>query len=40
VNLKRKTETVGAYTYDEILGRLKRELDSLIESRTGAAVTS
>jgi len=25
---------VGAFTYDEILGRLKRELDSLIESRT------
>jgi len=34
VNLKRKTETVGAFTYDEILGRLRRELDSLIESRT------
>jgi len=34
VNLKRKTETVGAFTYDEILARLKRELDSLIESRT------
>ena len=38
VNLKRKTETVGAFTYDEILGRLKRELDSLIESRTAAVV--
>jgi (E)-4-hydroxy-3-methylbut-2-enyl-diphosphate synthase len=37
VNLKRKTRTVGAYTYDEILGRLKQELDSLIESRAAAA---
>jgi (E)-4-hydroxy-3-methylbut-2-enyl-diphosphate synthase len=37
VNLKRKTETVGAFTYDEILGRLRRELDELIASRTGAA---
>ena len=35
VNLKRKTETVGAYTYDEILGRLRQELDSLIGGRTG-----
>ena len=33
VNLKRKTETVGAYTYDEILGRLRQELDRLIASR-------
>jgi len=30
VNLKRKTETLGAYTYDEIVGRLRRELDRLI----------
>jgi len=36
VNLKRKTETVGAFTYDEILGRLKRELDILIK-QGGAA---
>jgi (E)-4-hydroxy-3-methylbut-2-enyl-diphosphate synthase len=34
VNLKKKTESVGAYTYDEILPRLKRELDALIETRT------
>jgi (E)-4-hydroxy-3-methylbut-2-enyl-diphosphate synthase len=34
VNLKRRTETVGAFTYDEILPRLKHELDALIESRT------
>lgn len=37
VNLKRKTETVGAYTYDEILPRLRKELDALIEARTPAA---
>lgn len=30
VNLKRKTDTVGAFTYDEILGRLREELDALI----------
>ena len=30
VNLKRRTETVGAFTYDEILPRLRRELDALI----------
>jgi (E)-4-hydroxy-3-methylbut-2-enyl-diphosphate synthase len=37
VNLKRKTETVGAFTYDEILDRLRRELDQLIAARAGAA---
>ena len=40
VNLKRKTETVGAFTYDEILDRLRRELDQLIASRSAAAVPS
>jgi (E)-4-hydroxy-3-methylbut-2-enyl-diphosphate synthase len=35
VNLKRKTETVGMFTYDEILGRLKQELDALIETKAG-----
>jgi (E)-4-hydroxy-3-methylbut-2-enyl-diphosphate synthase len=30
VNLKRRSETVGAFTYDEILPRLKQELDALI----------
>jgi (E)-4-hydroxy-3-methylbut-2-enyl-diphosphate synthase len=30
VNLKRKTETLGAYTYDEILPRLREALDALI----------
>jgi (E)-4-hydroxy-3-methylbut-2-enyl-diphosphate synthase len=34
VNLKRKTETVGAYAYDEILTHLRRELDALIETRS------
>lgn len=37
VNLKRKTESLGAYTYDEILPRLRQQLDALIEARTGAA---
>ena len=36
VNLKRRTETVGAFTYDEILPRLRRELDALIEASAGA----
>ena len=40
VNLKRKTEAVGAFTYDEILDRLRRELDQLIASRSAAAVPS
>lgn len=40
VNLKRKTETVGAFTYDEILDRLRRELDMLIAVRAGTAVSS
>jgi (E)-4-hydroxy-3-methylbut-2-enyl-diphosphate synthase len=35
VNLKRKTETLGAFTYDEILVRLRRELDHLIAARDG-----
>jgi (E)-4-hydroxy-3-methylbut-2-enyl-diphosphate synthase len=38
VNLKKKTETVGAFTYDEILPRLRRELDALIASRESAPV--
>ncbi len=37
VNLKRGSESLGAYPYDDILPRLKAELDQLIESR---AVTS
>jgi len=34
VNLKRGTEPVGAFTYDEILAKLKSELDQLIATRT------
>lgn len=36
VNLKRGTEVVGAFTYDEILPQLKRQLDALIEQRSEA----
>jgi (E)-4-hydroxy-3-methylbut-2-enyl-diphosphate synthase len=38
VNLKRGPETLGHYTYDEILGRLRVELDKLIEEKRGVAV--
>ena len=38
VNLKRKTKSLGAFTYDDILGRLKTELDALIQERS--AVTA
>ena len=34
VNLKRGEETVGAFGYDEILGRLREELDGLIAARS------
>jgi (E)-4-hydroxy-3-methylbut-2-enyl-diphosphate synthase len=33
VNLKRGTQTIGQFTYDEILGRLRMELDKLITER-------
>jgi (E)-4-hydroxy-3-methylbut-2-enyl-diphosphate synthase len=33
VNLKRGPESLGHFTYDEILGRLRVELDKLIEQR-------
>lgn len=33
VNLKKGEESIGAYTYDEILDRLKLELDKLIEEK-------
>jgi (E)-4-hydroxy-3-methylbut-2-enyl-diphosphate synthase len=33
VNLKRKSETIGTFRYDEVLSRLKAELDRLIASR-------
>ena len=35
VNLKRGEEELGAYPYDEVLGRLRVELDALIASRGG-----
>jgi len=34
VNLKRGGESLGAFRYDEILSRLKQELDALIADRT------
>ena len=37
VNLKRGTEELGAFSYDKILGRLKEELDALIEARIASA---
>ncbi len=35
VNLKRGTESLGAFPYDQILPRIKQELDSLIQQRFG-----
>ena len=37
VNLKRGSEELGAYPYNEILGKLKQHLDSLIDGREKAA---
>lgn len=37
VNLKRKSEPLGAFPYDEILSRLKQELDALITERDSEA---
>ncbi|SVD70146.1 uncharacterized protein METZ01_LOCUS423000, partial [marine metagenome] len=34
VNLKKGTESLGAYSYDEILSQLKIELDLIISSRS------
>lgn len=39
VNLKRGPETIGQYTYDEILGKVRLELDRLIEERQSAGAT-
>ena len=33
VNLKRRSVAVGSFTYDEVLDRLKEELDALIAAR-------
>ena len=38
VNLKKGTETLGHFRYDEILGRLRAELDALIEQKKAAEV--
>jgi (E)-4-hydroxy-3-methylbut-2-enyl-diphosphate synthase len=39
VNLKRGPESIGQFTYDEILGRVRVELDRLIEEKTAAGAT-
>jgi (E)-4-hydroxy-3-methylbut-2-enyl-diphosphate synthase len=36
VNLKRGPESLGAYPYDQILGRLREELDQLIARKTAS----
>jgi (E)-4-hydroxy-3-methylbut-2-enyl-diphosphate synthase len=36
VNLKKGTATIGAYSYDDILGKLKIELDKIIAERFGS----
>ena len=36
VNLKRGEATLGSFTYDEILPRLKEELDTLIAAKKGS----
>jgi (E)-4-hydroxy-3-methylbut-2-enyl-diphosphate synthase len=40
VNLKRGTESLGHFTYDEILGRLRVELDRMIESKKALATAN
>jgi len=39
VNLKRRSESLGSFPYDEILGKLKFELDQLIATSATRAVT-
>ena len=36
VNLKRGTETVGSFPYDEVIEHLQRELESIVEERATA----
>ena len=36
VNLKRGTETVGSFPYDEVLEHLQRELESIVDRRATA----
>ena len=40
VNLKRGTQSLGHFTYDEILGKVRLELDKLIAEKTAAGVAS
>jgi (E)-4-hydroxy-3-methylbut-2-enyl-diphosphate synthase len=40
VNLKKGTETLGHFRYDEILGRLRAELDKLIAEKKAAEVSA
>jgi hypothetical protein len=39
VNLKRRSESLGQYSYDEILPRLKSALDELIATRARSSRT-
>ena len=39
VNFKKKAQTLGAFTYDEILPRLRVELDALISEHHGGTAT-
>ena len=36
MNLKKGTEELGSYSYDEILAELKKEVDQIISERFGA----
>ena len=38
VNLKKGTETLGSYSYEEILSQLKKEIDQMIVERFGAKI--
>ncbi len=40
VNLKRKTEALGAFPYDQILSRLRKELDALIAQKQPVSPTA
>ncbi len=40
VNLKKKERKLGNFKYDEVLGRLKIEVDKLVAERTGMSVSS
>jgi (E)-4-hydroxy-3-methylbut-2-enyl-diphosphate synthase len=40
VNLKRKDMKVGYFSYDDVLGQLKLELDKLIDQRTAARASA